>query len=392
MSSPRDGLLISDQSVDIGLGLIGALSDGIGPRPPGSRAEALACELIEAELREYGLEPIVEEFRSSRSFGPSYLALFGLALVAPFCERRSRWLGGLAGGLAAGLGIAESRFVLNTPLNVLRRETSRNVWALIEPSGEAERTVCLVSHMDSSRSGLMFHPKVTPHLGNAVAAAGAALMVQGLSPVLRCFRPGRLLVRLARVLIAAGFGLVLEREVRGQDVPGANDNASGAAACLCLASHFAQNPLERTRLVILVTGSEESGVFGMREFLASHDTCGWDFVNFDGVGADAPLRVLSKEGGPLSTLKADPALLEHVRALGEDYPDLRAEPLPDGSGLPYDATPVMEAGGRAISVVNQDGAIPNYHWPTDTANRISRPAFKRAVEFGTRLVQRLDGH
>ena len=50
----------------------------------------------------------------------------------------------------------------------------------------------------------------------------------------------------------------------------------------------------------------------------------------------------------------------------------------------------MAAGGKAISVVNQEGAIPNYHWPTDTADRISAPAFRLAVEFGAALVRHLD--
>jgi len=279
---------------------------------------------------------------------------------------------------------------MRNPLDLLLTRTSRNVWAPIEPEGEVERTVCLVSHMDSSRSGLMFHPKLTPTLGNAVAAVSVGLVVQTLAPLLRRVAPGRLPLLFARLLVAMGFGMVLEREIRGVDVPGANDNASGVGACLCLASHFGANPVENTRVVVLVTGSEESGVFGMREFLAAHDTGDWDFINFDGVGADAPLRVLSKEGGPLSNLAADPLLMEAAAAVGADFPELEARPLANGSGLPYDATPVMAGGGKAITIVNQEGPIPNYHWPSDTMDNISAPAFRRAVEFTGRLVRRLD--
>jgi hypothetical protein len=104
------------------------------------------------------------------------------------------------------------------------------------------------------------------------------------------------------------------------------------------------------------------------------------------------LRVLSREGGPLSILKADPDLLEAAAAVGEKFPDLEAVPLENGSGLPYDATPVMAGGGRAMTIVNQDGPIPNYHWPSDTTGNISEPAFKRATEFAARLVTRLDQH
>ena len=74
-------------------------------------------------------------------------------------------------------------------------------------------------------------------------------------------------------------------------------------------------------------------MFGMREFLAAHDTEGWDFINFDGVGADAPLRVLSKEGGPLSTLKADPELMEAAAAVGAGVPGAGGEATGERIGL-----------------------------------------------------------
>ena len=376
--------------IDRGIRLISALSVGIGPRPPCSAREEEASALICDQLERLGLSPKVDGFASARSFGPSYLVIFGMALLSWSVERRRRCLSAGLGAGAAVLGIAESRFSSMSPLALLRRRTSQNVSATIEPKGSVERTVCLVSHMDSSRSGLMFHPKVTPHLGLAVSAVGVAVAFQALAPLLRLLPAGRASLLASRLLVAAGAGLVAQREVVGSDVPGANDNASGVAACLALAARFTELPLESTRLVVLVTGSEESGVFGMRKFLASNDTSEWSFVNFDGVGADAPLRVLSSEGGPLSGLKADPGLLTAAEAVGREFPELRAEPLANGSGLPYDATPVMQAGGRAISIVNQEGAIPNYHWPSDTADRISPSAFRRAVEFGGRLVERID--
>lgn len=385
-----DEHVISDSQIQLGLSLTASLAGGIGPRPPTTDAEAMAAALIADEFEELGLVPVIEEFPSARSFGPPYLVLFGLALKAWALERRFPVISALVGGFAALVGLLESRYARN-PLDFLRTRTSRNAWASVEPSDDVERTVCLVSHMDSSRSGLMFHPRLTPTLGNAVATVSAGLLVQALSPALRRFAPGRILAAASRLLVTLGFGLVLEREIRGQDVPGANDNASGVGACLSLASHFAGEPLVNTRLVILVTGSEESGVFGMREFLSDHDTESWDFINFDGVGADAPLRVLSREGGPLSTLNADPRLMEAAAAVGAEFPELEARPLKNGSGLPYDATPVMAGGGKAITIVNQEGAIPNYHWPTDTTENLSPPAFRKATEFAARMVLRLDG-
>ena len=64
---------------------------------------------------------------------------------------------------------------------------------------------------------------------------------------------------ISRLVLAAGLGLLVEREVRGVDVAGANDNASGAAVAATLATEVAGSPLEETRVVLLLSGSEGSG-------------------------------------------------------------------------------------------------------------------------------------
>ncbi|MCB0869938.1 MAG: M28 family peptidase [Solirubrobacterales bacterium] len=384
---------MGEEEVTVDSGLIFALSEGIGPRPPTSDRERVAAEVIAAEMEKLGLQSTVEQFDSQRSFGPTYLVIFGLALLSGALSRKSRAAGTVAGFAAASLGAAESGFALWSPLNLLRRGRSQNVWASIEPAEldqDRSRTICLVSHMDSSRSGLMFHPKATPFLGRFSTASGIALMINALAPLLDWSAPGRWLLKGVRALIGASAALILERELRGEDVAGANDNASGVAACLILAGHFGEAPLEHSRLVVLVTGSEESGVIGMREFLKKNDTEGWLFINFDGVSADAPLRVLSREGG-LAGSKADPDLIAAAAEVSREHPELAAEPLMDGSGLPYDATAVNARGGKAITIANQgDGPILNYHWPTDTAANISRQSFARAVRFAAALVRKLD--
>ena len=172
-----------------------------------------------------GLHPLTESFRSQRSFGPTYLLVFSLALLAGPLGRFSRLAAGFSAFSSLLLGLGELRFPARSPLNLLRTKTSQNVTATIEPAGECRQTICLVSHMDSSRSGLMFHPSVTPSLGKLVEATTAAVLVNAISTLL----PGRRAVRsagsLARAAICAAAAVVLHREVSGINVAGANDNA-----------------------------------------------------------------------------------------------------------------------------------------------------------------------
>jgi len=377
-----------EEDLETGVEAIRVLADEIGPRPSASRDEAAAGLYVSSRLVDMGLSPETSAFRSSRSFGPAYLITFGLALLGGLMKRG--FLRYALGAVAAMAGIADSRFNRFGTGSLTRWSESRNVSVSISPSGEVDRTICLVSHLDSSRSGLMFHPAVTPVLGNLVAAAGLALVIQALDPLIGRKGLGKWMIWKARAMCAVAFGLVAQREIAGTYVAGANDNASGVGACLALASRLAREPLKNSRVVVLFTGSEEAGVIGMSEFLKRNDTEGWLFVNFDGVSAEAPLRVLSKEGGPLGSVDADPELIRLAGEVGRKHPELQAVPLEHGSGLPYDATPVLAAGGRAISVVNQDGAIPDYHWPTDRFDRVSHPAFERAVSFGEQLLLEID--
>jgi hypothetical protein len=285
--------------------------------------------------------------------------------------------------------VAESRF-LPYPGERIGGRSSQNLVAEIPARAEERRTLCLLCHLDSSRSGLMFHPSVTPHLPRLVSAAGLALAIQGLDVLLGRSRPGRAAVLAARGILGVFALLLAERELRGEDVPGANDNASGAAVASVLAMECAAEPLAHTRIVLLATGAEEAGVLGARAFLAAHHTEGWLFLNFDGVGAAASLHFLEREGGGLQGWPCDPGLRALAEELAARRPDLKLSGTARSSGLPYDSTPVLARGGRALTLSVQNGAIPDYHWPTDVPGRIDREVLGRALGAGRELVRAVD--
>ena len=372
------------------LELIDRLSTGIGPRRPCSPAEREAAELLRADLASAGAQSRLEEFRSLATFGLPQTAVLGAAVFAGALPPHWGLLRGSVAAKAAVFGALDAKFSRWGPTRLLADKTSTNLVAEIPAAGKEERTLCLVGHLDSSRSGLMFHPAVTPHLGRIVGAVGGALALQGGEGVLGRWSLGRRLVAASRLLILAVLFLVLERELRGEDVPGANDNASGAAAAVSLGCELAAAPLESTRVVVLVTGSEESGVVGMQSFLEAHDTAGWLFINFDGVGGKAPLRFLLKEGGPMSSWPSDPGLVALAEQLAERRPELGLAGSMRSSGLPYDATPVLARGGRAISLTAIGERIPDYHQPTDTFDRIDPRTLADALEVGRELIRAVD--
>lgn len=368
--------------------LVEGLAAGIGPRRPTGPAEGLAADHVTGWLAARGVAARGEEFRGLATFAAPQAVAPLLSLAAGLAGRRgpARALGLLA--LVAGIGESDPRMQILT--RAMARRSSRNLVAAVDPRGEIRRTVCLVSHLDSSRSGLLFHPWLAPRLRPLIDALSAAVALRSaIAALALSSRLARFASGTAGCVATLGLVLLAERELRGVDVAGANDNASGVAVAATLTGEVAIRPLESTRLVFLATGCEESGTVGMRSFLERHDTTGWLFVNLDGVAAPATLRWLPREGVG-RTWAADPALVALAERVAAEHPELGLAPATRLVGLTYDATQVLARGGRALTLSAQDDTIPNYHTPTDIPANVSDAVLGRALAATRLLIEAID--
>lgn len=381
------------------------LAEEIGPRRPTGGAERRAAELVADRLTRRGLEVEPRTFLGYPTFALPYGAALGMALAGlPLARRRPLIAAALAAGGSA-LTSAEDGLVRRPLTRLLARRQSRNLVATIEPRDQARRTVCLVCHLDSSRSGLMFHRRFLPVLHGWIATQAAAFGLVVAGPLLRRLRWGRRLLVAAYGVLLAGLGILLERELRGEDVPGANDNATGVAAVATLAEELAGEPLAETRVICLFTGCEEAGVLGAGAFVRELDAAGpgnqwanriaphgwrsWAFLNFDGIGAPATLRFLRREG-VLTKWPADAALSRVAEGVAARRPELGLQGTDHNAGLTYDTSLVLARGGRGITFSTQDATIPNYHAPTDTVDNLDQGALDRAIEVGREMLAAID--
>jgi len=377
---------VANEALGRALETIGLLATEVGPRRPTSAEERRAAELVAEQLRSRGLAPELEPFQGYPTFAAPFGVIAGLALVRP----RNRALRALFATLA-GAGLATEGSLVRTPLSdALARRQSQNLVATIEPEGEARRTLALVSHLDSSRSGLLFHPGTGHLLAPWINVQSAAILALAAEPLLDRSALGRAALRAARAITGAGLVLLAERELRGEDVPGANDNASGVAVTVELAAELTERPLQHTRVVLLATGCEESGLLGAQAFLRARDAAGWLFLNFDSVGGDATLRYIEREG-LARKWPADRGLVALAARIAAERPDLGIKAAGEPIGLTYDATAVLARGGRALTFVAGDGGqIPHYHHPTDTSENVSPQSIGRALGVGREMIAAID--
>jgi aminopeptidase YwaD len=168
----------------------------------------------------------------------------------------------------------------------------------------------------------------------------------------------------------------------GATYPGADDNASGTAVVVGLARAFAAaGPRSRT-LVFALFGAEELGLVGSGRYVkapAVEIARTAAMLNFDMVGRlrDGNLTVGGVESG--STLRA--VVKEAARATGVS-PSLRDSPYG-----PSDHSQFYGAGAPVLFF--HTGAHPDYHKPTDTADKIDAAGMARIASLGAAVGERL---
>lgn len=382
--------ITSSEDLDSAMATVAELADEIGPRRPTTSAEAVAATALVRRLGAAGVDARTEPFRGYSTFAAPFAIVLGAA-IAPLLIPTSRRIPRLAAAGLAAAGLITEGSLRWAPLTrALSRRSSRNVVATIEPAGDALRTLCLVAHMDSSRSGLIFHPRLVGWMPSWIGANSALVLLGALlEPFAAASRRVRAALAAVRVLLLGSLGLLVEREVRGVDVAGANDNASGCGVVVALAARLRAEPLESTRVVVLISGCEESGTLGARAFRDSHDTRSWLFVNFDNVGGPGSVRFLRREG-VIDKWDADAGLIAAAASVAAARPDLRMAPEDAPAGLTYDTSPIHAAGGRALTISVQDGSIPDLHRPTDVLANVDPDGVRRTLEAGAELIAAID--
>lgn len=356
-----------------------------------TRLEAEAARRLADRLRETGADVRVEPFSAPRDTlyrGPALVTIaaglactlawshpwWGLAVQIVFL---AILVGELLGSLAVDFDL------------ILPRSPSQNIVAVWPGDPSLERSpLVLMAHYDTQKASWLFHPRLVPWLpaifGLAYAALGgatAALGAHALSPAAGWPAP---VARVCAVVLLVFAALLAWGGWRGVDVPGANDNGSGVALALALAERWRDDPPSARPLWVVLTGAEEVGERGAKAFLRHHATA-LDpretlIVNLDNIGG-GQLRFLTGEG-LLRYYPYDAHLLSAARVLSMHRAPDRVGPWRN-LVLPTDALPFAARGFRVITFVGigRGGAIPNYHWPTDTLGRVDLHLLAFAEEF-----------
>jgi len=373
-------------------------------RPSASPGEHEAAQWIAAQLAEFGADVRVEEERAHGGYWFPLGVPNALAGAAGLLARRG---GARSRVLAAALGAFAAAAIWDDvgggKLWFRRRFLpSRPTWNVVAETGDpdAERTLVLVAHHDAAHWGLLFHPGVLPLVDRLFP--GLLARTNTSPPLMAPVIAGPLLIALGalagrRRALSWGSAFALGSvatfaEIGARDaVPGANDNLTGVATLLGLATELAERPLEGLRVLLVSTGSEEGFMEGMQAFARRH---------FPSLPPERTHVVcVDTVGSPQLTLIEGEGMLRM-----RDYPDgfktlvqecARACGVELGRGLRFrnatDGLIALRAGYPTVAIgsVTELKVPANYHWPTDTAENVDHDRVGDAVTLCTAIARRL---
>jgi hypothetical protein len=366
-----------------------------GSASPGEHAVAA---MLANELHSLGLRVSVEEEQVHGGYWLPIGIPAALAAVAGLFGRGFGALAGLFSAAAVADDVNCARFWFRR--RFLPKRTTHNVIAEVGPA-DAERTLVFLAHHDAPHAGLVFHPELPrawarrfPKLLERANTTPPTMWGAFFGPLgvglasLFGFRR----LRLLSALLSAGYAAAMADIGLRKPVTGANDNLSGVAAQMSVAAALAADPPENTRVILLFPGSEEGFQEGMRAWwlrhraeLARESTF---FVNHETVGS--PMLVLLEGEGMLGITDYPDDFKRFVRQAAEDleiflYPGLRTRNSSD-SLLP------LRAGYKCALFVSVDElkAPTNYHWYTDTPDRLSYGTIADMARLSLELARRLD--
>jgi len=299
-------------------------------RIAGSVNEQKAAKIISAKLESLGLNPHTERFKWPPSYSWSLIFHFGLLFASEIALIRGYALIGALLALATAVslwGEVSGRFMLIGRL--VPRIESRNVLARFGAPEPMKRLV-VVAHIDTAKSGMIFHPYITKFLWEntrtgVLTIPFFASMLLAAVIITRALGAAGLvtdaLSLLSNLIVGISALLLVEREVSGEPICGANDNASGIAAALGAAQKLKGKPLKRVEIVLAFTGAGEVNAGGMQSLLKSHPEFASSetyIVNLDSVGL-SPLKVSFIEGPVLGKpVPPEPVCLALTAAKGKE--------------------------------------------------------------------------
>lgn len=377
---------------------ISALAQDIGPRLPGTGKERRAIHYVMRRLREIGVPAALLPVKVAPSYSLVYVTLFcWIAFGVPVAAfwPLVGFIISLLGLLALGSELADQPLV--SRLFATRR--SSNVLGIIparinDEIGQPARRVVLSAHIDTVRSGLIWHDALIRSFRAMVISLLSASIIIPILLLVSSFQRFSSVWQIAWIpmaLLVVVAILLFESELHGTALIGANDNASGVAALFSVATALKSAHVDNVETWFLFTTAEEAGSIGMKSFLAENsfepdETC---FINVDQVGAGK--IHFTRSEGLLRLRNSSSDLVRFSGEIAEQHPEWELTPAVYRL-FPTDQYTALRQGYQAMAILGLDEHAnpPLWHQRADTVESVDLNDVQTAADIVLELIKKID--
>jgi len=374
------------------------LSEEIGQRKATSRCEELASDYIFNCLDTLNLNPGIVKFSSFPEQNITWLILFCLFIISGVVYLKEPYAGFLISIAALISFIAENS---GNPIisKILKRGFSQNIIASIE-GGQKRKEIVLLANYDSPRPKIIFESSAKKHFGLIFRLLFFSMitvtLLYGISALLifnRVYWLYRPLHWTSFIFLGYIFIIVTITAadmIRKSHSPGANDNASGTALLLELASYFSKNRLENLNLTFLFTGARECSSAGIINFIPKNSADFEDkmFINVTGVGAGR-ITFTSTEGNIIRYRCSQE--LQHIACQASKSTGIGTLEPVKYQGINTDCMIILSNNLKGISIMGLDDGYPaNIYSRQDSVANINDEILKESFSLIKETITLLD--
>jgi hypothetical protein len=380
---------------------------GFAKRGAGSNSERRAAKWLAAELEATGREARLEPFWCRPNWAFAQLWHVGLGVAGSLVSVSSPKVGGALLLIALVCVVADATLGRSPGRRLTPERASQNVVSEAPATGKRVRLI-VTANYDAGRTGLAYRDgprRLAARLNRLLFGGHGPGWVAWLVVVLTWL----LAVAIARVGGAGGTGIGIAQllptvalvlgfatlvELATSDFgPGANDDATGAAAAVALVRALDTGPPVNASVELVLAGAGDGAGIGLRRHLKARrrelKATNTVVIGIAACGAGRPRWWVSD--GSLLPRRFHDRLRELCERIATDESYLGAGPHRGRGASP--ALPGCSAGVPSLSIgsLDSENAASRSHQPTDTIEWIDSEALDATVQFGLLLVDAVDG-
>lgn len=374
-------------------------------RLSGTAQNSSATEMIRTVLESFGFQPRFNYFRVPGLLVHG-ISLHILALWIVFFVLTNHCLSLVLYGIVLVSFWGELTFSFHFLRRLLPSHKSRNVETCVTEERSAVKTIVVVAHHDTPKTGLLYNLGLAERLSLKLSKLPSPLNKFFLPPfVAAIFLGGALMIRLLSSLSAfyafltiismlvLSFTFMIVVQIGfSRSSPGANDNGSGLVVLLELARRFSADKPRRNTLHLLASGAEEAGFFGVKAFLKTHkelEPRKTLFINVESVGG-GELHWVTSEGNlqRIEYPQSGISLLEKLEN-SNVIPSLPRAPIL----APTDALALAKKDFDVVTLIAlTKGTVPlNYHKISDTFDKLDTQTLTKATDVIEKIIRNFSG-